>query len=43
MVGVIVVLLVDTSNPIGIYENMNDDLCEELYQSEYSEILLVIF
>ena len=43
MVGATAAPLADTSNPIGTYENMNDDLREELYQSEYSEILPVIF
>ena len=43
MVGATAAPLADTSNPIGTYENMNDDLREELYQSEYSDILPVIF
>ena len=39
MVGATAAPLADTSNPIGTYQNMNDDLREELYQSEYDEIL----
>ena len=43
MVGATAAPLADSTNPMGTYANMNDDLREELYQSEYDEILPVIF